>query len=87
MTFLFFRLKGSTKVSIIFSSNLAIKAKTLRRKWFQRTRIEQFFRRVKHTLKIQESTADTSATFFKKVALFFLKAVFVIKFQQFCRKH
>ena len=57
VVFLFFRLNGSKNVSIIYSTNLSIKAKTLRRRWFNRTKIEQFFRILKDTLKVQQSTA------------------------------
>jgi hypothetical protein len=42
VTFLAFRLNGSKKVSIIFSSDKKIFAKTLRRHWFQRTYIEPY---------------------------------------------
>jgi hypothetical protein len=35
--FLFFRLNGSNKVSVIYTPNLTIFAKTLRRHWFNRT--------------------------------------------------
>jgi len=85
--FLFFRLNGSKNVSVIYSTNLSIKAKTLRRRWFHRTKIEAFFRIIKHTLKVQQSTADHSAAFFKKVGLFIIKAVFIIRFQNYCRRN
>ena len=52
--FLFFRLNGSTKVSVIYSPNLTIFAKTGRRHWFNRTYIEQFFKTLKHVLKISQ---------------------------------
>ncbi len=41
VTLLVFRLNRSKKVSVIYSPNLIIKAKTLRRRWFQRTHIER----------------------------------------------
>jgi len=85
--FLFFRLNGSKKVSVIYSTNLSIKAKTLRRRWFHRTKIENFFRIIKDTLKVQQSTADHCAAFFKKVGLFIIKAVFIIRFQNYCRRN
>jgi len=84
--FLFFRLNGSKKVSVIYSTNLSIKAKTLRRRWFNRTKIELFFRKIKDTLKIQQSTAGSCETFFKKVSLFILKVVFTVRFEKYCRK-
>jgi len=86
VVFLFFRLNGSNKVSVIYSTNLSIKAKTLRRRWFNRTKIEHFFRILKDTLKVQQSTADSCESFFKKISLFILKAVFIICFQNYCRK-
>lgn len=60
---LFFRLKGSRKLSIVYSTNLDIHAKTLRRHWFQRTYIEQFFKTLKHVLKIQNSITRTKIQF------------------------
>lgn len=86
VVFLFFRLKDSKKVSIIYTTDLNIKEKTLRRHWFQRTHIEQFFRFCKHTLKIQESTYSTLDDFIRKVCLFFIKAIFVTKIKNECRK-
>jgi hypothetical protein len=55
VTLLIFRLNGSKKVTAIYTTDKDIKAKTLRRHWFQRTYIEQFFKTLKHVLKIQES--------------------------------
>ena len=52
VTLLAFRLKGSKKVSIIYTTDKNIFAKTLRRHWFQRTYIEQFFKLLKHVLQI-----------------------------------
>ena len=86
VVFLFFRFNGSSKVSVIYSTNLLIKAKTLRRRWFHRTKIEHFFRKLKDTLKVQQSTADRCEAFFKKVSLFVLKAVFITRFQNYCKK-
>jgi len=65
---------------------LVAKAKTVRRRFFQRVKIEQFFRFVKHTLKIQQSTSKDFTGFLKKVALFFLKAVLCQSFQKKYRK-
>jgi hypothetical protein len=55
VTFLAFRLNASKKVSIIYSADKHIFAKTLRRNWFNRTYIEQFFKLLKHVLRIQEA--------------------------------
>ena len=87
VTVLLFRFNNSKTVSIIFSTDKDIKAITLRRRFFQRTQIEQFFRMVKHTLRIAQSTSLDTAAFRKKVALFFLKAIFAFSFRNFCRTH
>ena len=63
VTMLFFRLNGSSKVSVIYTTDLNIKAKTLRRRWFQRTLIEQFFRLLKDTLKIQQAKCTEKVGF------------------------
>ena len=84
---LFFRLAGSNKISIIYTNDLIIKEKTLRHHWFQRTHIEQFFRFCKHTLKIQESTYSTAEDFIRKICLFFVKAIFLTKIKNECRRH
>jgi hypothetical protein len=83
---LFFRLAGSNKVSVIYTTDLNIKEKTLRRHWFQRTHIEQFFRLVKHSLKIAASTYSKVDDFIRKISLFFLKAVFALQIRNACRK-
>jgi hypothetical protein len=68
-----FRLNGSKKVSIIYTTAKDEKAKTLRRHWFQRTYIEQFFKIIKHVLEIQESrTKDKDSFSFK-----FLRFAFI----------
>jgi hypothetical protein len=63
VTFLAFRLNGSKKVSIIYTTDKNIKAMTLRRHWFQRTYIEQFFKILKHYMKIQRSITTTKHDF------------------------
>ncbi len=83
---LFFRLEKGTKINVIMTTQLDIKAKTLRRRWFQRTYIEQFFRFSKHTLKIQETKAKNVNEFVRKVALNFLKVMVCQIFTQICRK-
>ena len=82
----FFRINHSKKVSVVWTTDLIAKAKTVRRRFFQRVKIEQFFRFVKHTLKIQQSTSKDFTGFLKKVALFFLKAVLCQSFQKKYRK-
>lgn len=87
VTVLLFRFNKSKTVSIIFSTDKDIKAITLRRRFFQRTQIEQFFRMAKHTLRIAQSTSLDTSSFRKKIALFFLKAIFAFSFRNFCRTH
>jgi hypothetical protein len=70
VTFLAFRLNGSKKVSIIFSPDKNIFAKTLRRHWFQRTYIEQFFKLLKHVLLIQEARVTNKEDFEIKLLRF-----------------
>jgi hypothetical protein len=70
LTFLAFRLKGSKKVSVIYTTDKNIKGKTLRRHWFERTQIEQFFRLLKHTMSIQQSITTTKHSFEVKVLRF-----------------
>jgi hypothetical protein len=73
VTLLAFRLNNSTRVSIIYSPSKDIKGKTLRRHWFQRTYIEQFFKTIKHVLKIQESrTTDKDKFTFKFLRFSFM---------------
>jgi hypothetical protein len=87
VTVLIFRFNGSNKITIIFCYDAFIKAKTLRRRFFQRTQIEQFFRMLKHTLKISQSKSEGTLSFIKKLAVFFLKAIFAFAFRDYCRKH
>lgn len=87
VTILVFRFNKSRKVTIIFSNDKNIKSKTMRWHFFQRTQIEQFFRTVKHILKIRQSKSADEKSFRKKIALFFLKALFAFAFRNFCRNH
>lgn len=87
VTILIFRFNGSKKLTVIFTYDKNIFAKTLRRHFFQRTQIEQFFRLVKHTLGISQSKSTDYKSFIKKVAIFFLKAIFAFAFRNYCRKH
>ena len=66
VTLLLFRLEGSNKVTAIYSLDKHIFAKTLRRHWFARTYIEQFFKLLKHTLKIQEARTKSKEGFERK---------------------
>lgn len=82
VTMLLFRLKGSKKVSIIYANDRDIKAKTLRRRWFQRTKIELFFRLLKNDFKIQQSTIRNRLGFMKKLAFALVKGVYTQRFVQ-----
>ncbi len=80
---LFFRLNGSKKVSVIYTSNLTIFAKTLRRHWFNRTYIEQFFKTLKHVLKISEPRTKNKQEFENKLLQFAFLAIEVQKIVRF----
>ena len=86
VTLLFFRLNGSKKVTVIFSTSPTVMAKTLRRRFFQRTKIEQFFRFLKDTLKIQTSKNVDAITFLKKLNLFIIKAMTCRQFEKEVQK-
>jgi hypothetical protein len=86
VTVLIFRFNGSKKVTAIFTYDKNIFAKTLRRHFFQRTQIEQFFRMLKHTLVISQTKSVDYKTFIKKLAIFLLKAIFAFSFRDYCRK-
>lgn len=83
---LFFRLTNSNKVTVIFCQQKEVMAKTMRRRFFQRTKIELFFRFLKDTLKIQTSKSERFGDFVKKLSLFILKAVICFKFERACRR-
>jgi hypothetical protein len=83
---LLFRLKNSKKVSVIYTTDLGIKAITLRHRWFQRTQIEQFFRIIKDTLKIQQTKNTTKAGFERKIFIFVFMALQCQLFRNYCRK-
>ena len=82
----FFRLNGSKRVSVIYSTKMEASAKTLRRRFFQRTKIELFFRLLKDTLKIQTSKSVDLPSFTKKLSLFIFKGMICRKFERFCRR-
>ena len=86
VTLLFFRLKGSKKVSVIFSPNLDIKAKTLRHQWFERTKIELLFRLLKTDFKIQQATTRIRLGFIKKIAFALVKSVYAQQLTQIVKK-
>jgi hypothetical protein len=87
VTLLVFRLNGSKKVSLIYTTDKDIKAKTLRRRWFQRTLIEQFFRFLKDTLKIQKSKATNHVKFERKLWIYLFKAIQCQLFRNYCRRN
>jgi len=86
VTLLFFRFNGSDKVSVIFCNDLNIKAKFIRRRFFQRTKIEQFFKLLKDTLKIQQTKSTDAKTFIKKLAACIFRAMVCQSFRIFCNK-
>ena len=59
----------------------------MRRRFFQRTKIELSFRPLKDALKIQTSKNTGAAPFLKKLGLTIFKAVACRNFQNHCRKH
>ena len=71
----FFRVNHSKKVSVVMTTDKVAKRKTIRRRFFQRVKIEQFFRFVKHVLCIQQSTSKNTLGMMRKIAVFFIKAV------------
>jgi hypothetical protein len=83
---LIFRFQKSQKVSVIYTTDLNIKAKTLRHRWFQRTHIEQFFRLLKDTLKIQLSKSTDKNGFVKKFCIKLFQALHVQLFRNYCRR-
>lgn len=86
LTLLAFRLNGSDKVSVIYSTDKHIFAKTLRRHWFQRTYIEQFFKTLKHVLQISEARVRTKDDFECKLLQFAFLALQAQKLIRFLRK-
>jgi hypothetical protein len=86
VVFLFFRLNGSKKVSVIYTPNLTIFTKTLRRHWFNRTYIEQFFKTLKHVLKISEPRTKNKEEFENKLLQFAFLAIEVQKIVRFIRR-
>ena len=83
---LFFRLNGSNKVSVIYSTKLSIFRKTLRHHWFNRTYIEQFFKLLKHSMKIQNIIVRTKERFEQKLYQFMFIGFYLQKFTRYIRK-
>ena len=73
-------------MSVIFSPNLDIKAKTLRHQWFERTKIELLFRMLKTDLKIQQATSRNRLGFMKKLAFALVKSVYAQQLTQVVKK-
>jgi hypothetical protein len=90
VTLLFFRYNKSEKVTVIYcptTKATSIFAKTMRHHWFARTQIEQFFRTVKHILKIQEAKSQTKFEMDIKIGRFFWLALDAQFFTNYVRKH
>lgn len=86
VTLLFFRLKGSKKISVIYTNNKTIFSKTLRRNWFNRTHIEQFFKLLKHVLKISEARTKNKNELENKLLKFASFAIEIQKMIRYIRK-
>jgi hypothetical protein len=87
VTFLAFRLKGSKKVTLIYTLDKNIHSKTLRRHWFQRTYIEQFFKLLKHVMQIQESRSSGITDFFFKICRYSFVALHIQRLIKQLRRH
>ena len=87
VTILAFRLKNSKKITVIYSPDKNIKAKTLRRHWFARTQIEQFFKLLKHYMKIQQSITTNKHDFEFKLLCFAFVALHLQHLIQYIRRH
>lgn len=79
VTMLFFRYQSSKKVTFVYTVDKNIHAKTLRRHWFDRTYIEQFFKTLKHIFKIQSSQPSSKLDFLFKI----LRLAFIALHAQF----
>lgn len=86
VTLLFFRLNNSKSVSVIYCNDKNIMTKSLRRHWFQRTQIEQFFRLLKHTLKIAQPKTTNKDEFEIKLLRFAFIGLHTQLFTRFVRK-
>ena len=86
---LIFRLNGSKKVTVIYcleKQSPSIFGKTMRHHWFARTQIEQFFKLLKHVLKIKEPKSQTKFEMTCKLYRFFVIAIEAQRFRDFMRK-
>ncbi|MFM2267187.1 MAG: hypothetical protein RL757_628 [Bacteroidota bacterium] len=86
---LFFRYNHSEKVTVIYCPVIQspnIFAKTMRHHWFSRTQIEQFFRTVKHILKIQEVKSQTKIEMDIKLGRFLGLALDAQLFTKYLKK-
>ena len=86
VTILGFRLDNSNKISAIFTPDKNIFAKTLRRHWFARTQIEQFFRFIKHFMRIQDAKTTKKHHFECKILRFAFIALHLQQLIQILRK-
>jgi Transposase DDE domain len=86
VTILIFRLLNSKKVTAIYTPNKNIFAKTLRRHWFARTQIEQFFKMLKHVMQIAETRPREKHGFEYKMLRFAFIALQIKQFIRILRK-
>ena len=86
VTILIFRLPNSKKVTAIYTPNKNIFAKTLRRHWFARTQIEQFFKMLKHFMHIAETRPREKHGFEYKMLRFAFIALQIKQFIRILRK-
>ena len=75
VTFLIFRYQNSKKISIIYTPEKHLHKDTLRRRWFARTQIEQFFKMLKHFMHIHHAITLTKHDFACKIFRFSLIAL------------
>jgi hypothetical protein len=86
VTIFIFRLLNSKKVTAIYTPNKNIFAKTLRRHWFARTQIEQFFKMLKHFMHIAETRPREKHGFEYKMLRFAFIALQIKQFIHILRK-
>jgi hypothetical protein len=86
VTILIFRLLNSKKITAIYTPNKTIFAKTLRRHWFARTQIEQFFKMLKHFMHIEQTRPRNKHNFEYKMLRFAFIAYQINQFIRILRK-
>jgi hypothetical protein len=86
VTLLFFRYNKSKNVSVVYSTDLLIKEKTIRRNWFQRTYIEQYFKIIKHVLQIQQTRPQSKSRFEINLCMYMFLALQVQCLTKWIRK-